>query len=450
MAGFRRIEIIDDLSPSFFITEAPIIASKTLALSCEPRHRLSYELDLFRHSPLLSPATPCEFFDAVTADLIPYEQQPPLYDPFPFARFERRVAESHRLRDLSDRVSLLEFGFDRLLSDRSADNRGVDRKYKWTAEIKSPEEDGFHRKYKWSAEVKGEAAKSQSQSQQQRQKASKAKNYKWTAEMKGGKIQRTEAVEVKDRSGRVRNYKWSSEIKGKGGEDIPIQRTYTFQASTGGDRTGADKKEKKGREEKKEKKKDEGDTRVVEIEDSPDQRALVLRQAFARRTRADLKRLGKRKELSPQDAAMVIQVTFRAYLIRRSQALRALRELAVAKAKLKEIRALFHNFSYRSSVAQDAAERQRFTERIIVLLLTVDSIEGADIMVRSSKRSMVDELEAMLDVVDPHPHRSLSMRRRTFDMPNGVVEKEMAAGVANVVQLVEQDENGSATFEACL
>ena len=41
-------------------------------------------------------------------------------------------------------------------------------------------------------------------------------------------------------------------------------------------------------------------------------------------------------------------------------------------------------------------------------------------MVRSAKKSMVDELEAMLDVVDPQPSgKSLSMRRRTFDLPEG-------------------------------
>lgn len=84
---------------------------------------------------------------------------------------------------------------------------------------------------------------------------------------------------------------------------------------------------------------------------------------------------GKKKELSAQDAALMIQISFRAYLIRRSQTLRALRDLAVAKAKLKEIRSLFHNFSYRRRLDHDAEERQRFTEKIIVLLLTVDAIE---------------------------------------------------------------------------
>jgi len=98
-------------------------------------------------------------------------------------------------------------------------------------------------------------------------------------------------------------------------------------------------------------------------------------KAFAKRTESIRRVRGKKKELSPLDAAVMIQMSFRAYLIRRSQALRALRELAVAKSKLKEIRGLFHNFSYRRRVAHDAEERQRFAEKIIVLLLTVDAIE---------------------------------------------------------------------------
>lgn len=62
-------------------------------------------------------------------------------------------------------------------------------------------------------------------------------------------------------------------------------------------------------------------------------------------------------------------------------------------------------------------------------------------MVRAAKRSMVDELEAMLDVVDPQPQgKSLSMRRRTFDMPDGVIQKEIAAGVAQVVQMLNEEE----------
>lgn len=98
-------------------------------------------------------------------------------------------------------------------------------------------------------------------------------------------------------------------------------------------------------------------------------------KAFAKRTRVIENKKGKKKEISPQDAAVIIQLSFREYLIHRSKVLRALRDLTVAKTKLKEIRASFHNFAYSQRLARDAEERQRFTEKIIVLLLTVDAIE---------------------------------------------------------------------------
>lgn len=73
--------------------------------------------------------------------------------------------------------------------------------------------------------------------------------------------------------------------------------------------------------------------------------------------------------------------------------------------------------------------------------------QGADLMVRAARRSMVDELEAMLDVVDPRPPgKSLSMKRRTFDMPDGVIQKEIAAGVAQVVQMLNREEESAIAF----
>ncbi|KAK1366672.1 BCL-2-associated athanogene 7 [Heracleum sosnowskyi] len=302
------------------------------------------------------------------------------------------------LQSLSDRVSALE---STLLSPKPKPK--LDRKYTWTAEISSPEKDGLDRKYKL------------------------------TTEIKAGKKKEEKA------------YKWTAQIKGKG-ENSKVNRKYTFEASV--DNAGDELKKKEKKKEKNDvvykKTKKVVPARVVEIEEEEEaaQGAIVLRQAFAKRAAAKSK--GKKKELSYQDAAIMIQVSFRAYLIRRSQALRALRELAVAKAKLKELRALFNNFTYRRRLTLNAEERQKFSERIIVLLLTVDAIEGADVMVRAAKRSMVDELEAMLDVVDPQPQgRSLSLRRRTFDMPDGVIQKEIAAGVAQVVQMLNEEEDGA-------
>ncbi|KAG8381498.1 hypothetical protein BUALT_Bualt06G0128100 [Buddleja alternifolia] len=399
MNRYRKFDIVEH-SPSSFLKQTSIFNPPLLNPSFAiVEHDLDFTLDLLNLTP--APPIPLDEFETIT-DLIQIDE----YSPFHTStrRLTRRSGPGEQyLQKLSDRVAALETGLDRIVREEKIRKKKKevvgDRKYTYTAEIKTAEKD---RKYKLTAERKG--------------------------------------VE--------KSYKWTAEIKGKDGDN---ERTYTIKVSSGDSKSEEEMKMKKKKcESVKGKGKAVGSiARVVEIDEEPsDHGAVVLRQVFAKRVE---KRRGKRKELSCEDAAVLIQKSFRAYLIRRSQALRALRELAIAKSKLKEIRALFNNFTYRRRIARDAEENQRFSEKIIVLLLTVDAIEGADLMVRAAKKSMVDELEAMLDVVDPQPAgKSLSMRRRTFDMPDPTINKELAAGVAQVVRMLDEDATASETFEACL
>ncbi|KAL6004944.1 hypothetical protein ACLOJK_005502 [Asimina triloba] len=405
--------------PSSFRPPSPLLLP--LAPSVAGFEELAFTLDLLNPSPPATPFDQCLFpppltpspfdlFDTAT-DLIRIETTTP-FSSSCFRRYQKRSSDaSFYLRNLCERVSALELGFDRVLSERIG---GGDRKYKWTAEIKAPEEKkkGVDRKYKWTAEIKAPEKK----------KDGVDRKYTWRAEFKG--------------EGRVleKSCKWTAELKGKG-KDAPLSQTYSFSASTTPAGV-ADEGKKKGSDESKTSK---PKPVVVEIEDT-DRAAVALRQAFSRRAAVVSCRKGKRKELSPQDAALIIQVSYRAHLVRRSQLLRALRDLAVAKAKLKEIRASFSNFSYRQRITVDAEERQRFSEKIIVLLLTVDAIEGADHIVRAVRKSMLDELEAMLDVVEPHPPGKLgSMRRRKFDLPEGPISEELASGVPGIVQMIHEE-----------
>ncbi|KAK1557957.1 hypothetical protein Q3G72_034721 [Acer saccharum] len=143
----------------------------------------------------------------------------------------------------------------------------------------------------------------------------------------------------------------------------------------------------------------------------------------------------------------------REYVTRRSQSVRSPRELAVAKAKLREIKALFNNYPYRHCIARDAEEYQRFSERIIALL-AIDAIEACDFMVRASKRLMQNELDAMLDVVEPRPQGKLgSIRRRKFNLPGGPGgysnQNEIAAGLAKVVQMLDQADQWTQQASVC-
>ncbi|XP_048127488.1 BAG family molecular chaperone regulator 7 [Rhodamnia argentea] len=413
MSLLRRLDIMDPFfcPPPSFVAETSVFAPRafTFPSFLDGPEDICLALDLLSPNP-----TNFDLLDSVE-DLVQIERTPCFSS---YRRVLQRVRpESYDLQSLCYRVSALESRFDRLVSPRGA---ASDRKYTWTAEIEGKEAD---RKYKWTAEIKA--------GKKEKEKEKHHHLHHHLLHHHGG----------------AKSYKWTAEIKEKGEEGYT--RTYTWRSSTGGGDESEAKSHKDKKEKKKEKKKgDKFATRAVEIEEPSGHEAVVLRQAFAKRAGTNRKAKGKKKDLSPLDAALMIQMSFRAYLIRRSQALRALRELAVAKSKLKEIRAFFNNFSYRRRVAHDAEERQRFAEKIIVLLLTVDAIEGADVMVRAAKKSMIDELEAMLEVVDPHPpDKSLSMRRRTFDVPDGVIQKEIADGVAQIVKMLDQEENSTTASE---
>uniref|UniRef100_R7W1K7 BAG domain-containing protein n=1 Tax=Aegilops tauschii TaxID=37682 RepID=R7W1K7_AEGTA len=280
--------------------------------------------------------------------------------------------------------------------------RGGGRALKWEAELASPNDDGFDRKWRWEAKSKP-----------------------------GGKAKT----------------KWGTEIKGKGSLQ-PWSHAYTweedFTASDDDDeleveerRPEKPKKIKAAAKDKEDDKKKKKPARTcVQIEEIPEDNTAgcdAIRKAFAMGNGK-----GKAKELSPQDAALLIQMNYRAHLAHRSQVLRCLRDLAVAKAKLKELRSLFYNLSYRRRLSHDHEERQRFSEKIIVLLLTVDALEGPDFMVRTAKKSMLEELESMLEIVDPQPPgKQRSFNRRKFDLPEGgAIPNEKTAGVNNAVRVI--------------
>lgn len=249
MSRFRRFQLIEQ-SPSFYLKESSLLAPKTLLLnpwfpSLPVEDEFDVALDLLCPSTcsralfdLTSPFD--DDFDAVT-DLVQIERTP-FYSSAKRVR-QRRAgfrSELYTLQTLCDRVSALELGFDRLFKkeEEKKKKRVGERKYTWTAELKSPEEDGLDRAYKWVAEVK---------------------------DGKKGALEKT--------------YKVTAEIKGKG-EDSPISRTYTFKSSTkdAGECNAAEKK--KEDEDKKKKKKAVSCARVVEIEEPSDHGAIILRQVY--------------------------------------------------------------------------------------------------------------------------------------------------------------------------
>lgn len=61
-------------------------------------------------------------------------------------------------------------------------------------------------------------------------------------------------------------------------------------------------------------------------------------------------------------------------------------------------------------------------------------------MVRTAKKSMLDELEGILEIVDPQPPgKQRSLTRRKFDLPEGgPITDEKMAGVNNAVKVIQK------------
>ncbi|PKA46487.1 BAG family molecular chaperone regulator 7 [Apostasia shenzhenica] len=380
MSAFRRLELLDPHSLRGKASLSSFISPFAGPVDVAGKH-LEFDFDLFSPSSFL----------ANIPHQICFLQH---WDHLPLDFFDATadlIQTSTAHWKFHERAESTEF-YLRSLSDRLAMlDLGIDRAFqqcgcKWTGEIKDRKEEGFDWRCKWTAKAKGSADKIM----------------KWTIQSQGT---------VKPLSGDC-----SFHATAVPEEDV-CERTRRGKKVVG------------------------AVARAVEIEDGTERRDVARRQALARR--AAHKSKVKKKELSPRDAAMTIQKTFRDHLSRRSHSLRCLRDMAVAKSKLREIRALFSNFSYRHRIANDAEEQQRFSEKIIILLLTVDAIEGPHLLVRSAKRSMSQELEAMLEAVDPQPFRKMgSIRRKKFDLPRGSFSKEMASGVADVVQMLNQEDDG--------
>lgn len=237
MSRFSRFELIEPYYchfPSLLLAdaEASIVVPKPLSFPFQSFFEEVDDFDFAFHR--VGPSA----FDVVDSftDLVRIDQAP-LYSSYRRIRRVERSRDEVLLRRLSDRVSELEARFDRLSKARVSGYG--DRKYTWMKEIKGVEEDSVDRKYKLVAEIK------------EGKKNKEGKN--------GGVLQ---------------NYKWSAEIRGKDERD-PV-RKYTVEVSTG---SGSERTEKKEEKNKKVKKVGNG-TRVVEIEDTDDQGAVVLRQVL--------------------------------------------------------------------------------------------------------------------------------------------------------------------------
>ncbi|KAJ4841148.1 hypothetical protein Tsubulata_016907 [Turnera subulata] len=91
-------------------------------------------------------------------------------------------------------------------------------------------------------------------------------------------------------------------------------------------------------------------------------------------------------------AARIIQTHFRAFLVRRSRALRQLKDLAFIKSSFNTLKSSISNKAY--------FDAKVVSHKATDLLLKLDSIQGGDPMIRDGKRAISRDLVRFLDFVD--------------------------------------------------
>ncbi|XP_022938985.1 BAG family molecular chaperone regulator 8, chloroplastic-like [Cucurbita moschata] len=93
-----------------------------------------------------------------------------------------------------------------------------------------------------------------------------------------------------------------------------------------------------------------------------------------------------------QVAASTIQTHFRAFLVRRSRALRELKDLAIIKSRFESLQSSLSTELY--------FDRNAISLEIMDLLLHLDSIQGSDPMVKDSKKCIIRDLVQLWERID--------------------------------------------------
>ncbi|KAG6716609.1 hypothetical protein I3842_04G058100 [Carya illinoinensis] len=115
-------------------------------------------------------------------------------------------------------------------------------------------------------------------------------------------------------------------------------------------------------------------------------------------------------------SARVIQIHFRAFLVRRSRTLRHLKDLAVIKSTFNSLKS---SLSTETHFDCDA-----LSHKAMDLLLKLDTIQGGDPMIREGKRSISRDLVRFLEFMDEvsvkrHRLSFKTIKNVSFGHPNG-------------------------------
>ncbi|KAK9068329.1 hypothetical protein SSX86_012440 [Deinandra increscens subsp. villosa] len=143
----------------------------------------------------------------------------------------------------------------------------------------------------------------------------------------------------------------------------------------------------------KEEEKSEGDINKVELEQ--DNNMPMVKEVAVEDEK-------KKKNLSKNEAALIIQSLYRGFQVRKSQPLKKVRQIYEVKNLVSELRNRIQNLESSSSskIRVDGKEKVVIGETIMGLLLKLDTIQGLHPYVREVRKSVAKELVGLQEKLD--------------------------------------------------
>eukprot|EP00252_Welwitschia_mirabilis_P015769 TRINITY_DN3499_c0_g1_i1.p1 TRINITY_DN3499_c0_g1~~TRINITY_DN3499_c0_g1_i1.p1 ORF type:complete len:1086 (-),score=234.96 TRINITY_DN3499_c0_g1_i1:165-3422(-) len=115
---------------------------------------------------------------------------------------------------------------------------------------------------------------------------------------------------------------------------------------------------------------------------------------------ARLETQAKEKGLSEEEAAVLIQAHYRAYLVRRFQPLKKLREIMKIKSRIDILEQQMCSPSFKRELVQNHKTKAGFNETLMNLLLQLDTVQGLLPEVREVRKSVAREITRLQENFD--------------------------------------------------
>ncbi|KAK6142760.1 hypothetical protein DH2020_023108 [Rehmannia glutinosa] len=114
----------------------------------------------------------------------------------------------------------------------------------------------------------------------------------------------------------------------------------------------------------------------------------------------DMAKETSKRELSEEEAAVIIQSAYRGFEVRRWESIKKLKEIAKVQEQIANVKHMIQAIESSSDIQGSSKQRNIISETIMSLLLKLDTIQGLHPSIREVRKSVVKELVSLQEKLD--------------------------------------------------